>query len=132
MEITATYAATSNTLYGQKIDEYTKKQSHGTPPSKLMQPISKELTKKYLADQSHLKIRGRKIKNNEPTDVNIKNMANGFSRAGTPVDAPLTNAIDVRLNIKGMLAPTEQELRGFAKAGFNESRFFKALSTVVF
>jgi hypothetical protein len=96
-----------------------------------MQPISKELTRKYFADQPHFKIRGKKINKNEMIDVNMKNIANGFSMVGMPFAAASTNAIDVRLKIKGMIAPIEHKLLGFAKAGFIKSRFFKYYLTMV-
>lgn len=93
-----------------------------------MQPISNELTKKYFADQPHLKILGKKRSNNEALDVNMKNIANGFSKNGVSFVTPFTNAIDVKLKINGMIAPIEHKLLGFAKAGFIKSRFFKMLS----
>lgn len=128
IEIVNKYNANSKTLYGKKIDEYNRKQIHGKPPSRLMQPISEELTRKYLADQSHLKIRGKKSNNNEPIDVDMKNITSGFSKLGVPLAAALTSAIDVRLNTNGIIAPIEHKLLGLAKAGFIKSRFFKMLS----
>lgn len=107
------------------MEEYNKKQSHGTPPNIPMHPISRELIRKFLADQPQSNKRGTKKNANETIDVIMKNIDNGFSRIGVVFDAPLVSAIEVRLKINGITAPTEHKFLGFANAGFNWSRSFK-------
>lgn len=84
-----------------------------------------ELMKKFLADQPQSNTRGKNISAKEIIDVSIKNIDNGFSRVEVFFDAPLVSAIEERLKINGIAAPTEHKFLGFAKAGFNRSRSFK-------